>query len=151
MDDLTLKAKIDQALKTAMLLRQAETVSVLRGVKSAILYDEVAQGKREVGLNDDEVQAVLAREAKKRQESADLYTQGGNTEKASQELSEKKIIETFLPAALSGEELAELVNTVVTGNPDAPMGQLIGLVKAQAGPTADGATIARLVKEKIAS
>ena len=151
MDDPTLKAKIDQALKTAMLSKQAETVSVLRGVKSAVLYEEVAKNKRETGLSDVEVEAVLAREAKKRQESADLYTQGGSPEKAAKEISEKKIIETFLPTALSGEELSTLVNTIVMGNPDAPMGQLIGLVKAQAGPTADGAAIARLVKEQIST
>lgn len=75
-----LKQKIEQDIKTAMLAGDKTLVMTLRGLKSAILYIEVAQGIRDTGLPDAEVIDLLAKEAKKRQESADLYKQGGNQE-----------------------------------------------------------------------
>jgi uncharacterized protein YqeY len=96
---------------------------------------------------------LLAKEAKKRQESADLYVQGGNQEKAEAELEEKKVIEKYLPEQLSEEEVAKLVDEAIaqTGaNSLAQMGQVIGMVKGKVGAAADGALIARLVKEKLA-
>jgi len=97
---------------------------------------------------------VLAREAKKRQEAADLYKQGGSTERAGQELAEKQIIEEYLPEPMSGTQLAELVKAAVaavTAPTMADMGKIIGAVKAKAGTGADGATIARLVKQALES
>lgn len=148
MADLALKARLDQALKQALLGGDSFTATTLRGLKSAILYAEVAANKRDQGLSDDEIQAVLAKEAKKRQESADLYVQGGSQERADNELREKAIIETFLPAQLSDDELAKLVDDVMAANPDVQMGQLIGLVKQQAGAGADGGRIAAIVRTR---
>src|SRR5262249_42906474 len=128
-------------------------VTTLRGLKSVILNEEVAKGLRDSGLPDDEVTALLAKEAKKRQESADLYVQGGNQEKASAEIEEKKVIEGYLPEQLSEEDVAKLVDEVIaqTGaNSPAQMGQVIGVVKGKVGAAADGALIARLAKEKLA-
>jgi uncharacterized protein YqeY len=73
------KQQIDADLKTAMLAGDKTLVTTLRGLKSAILYVEVAENAREKGLPEDAVVAILQKEAKKRQESADLYLQGGNT------------------------------------------------------------------------
>lgn len=149
-----LEQRIEQDLKTALLAGEAERVSTLRGIKSVLLNVKVATGKRESGLADDEVLSLLAKEAKKRQESADLYIQGGNRERADAELSEKAIIESYLPAQLSEEEIAATVDEVIaqTGasGPQA-MGQVIGQVKARLGASADGAVIARIVKEKVSS
>ncbi len=89
---MSIKQQIDQDLKQALLSGKKDLVTTLRGLKSAILYVEVAQNKRETGLPDQEVIEVFTREAKKRQESADLYAQGGNAEKQQAELTEKKII-----------------------------------------------------------
>jgi uncharacterized protein YqeY len=150
---MSLKEKIDQDIKQAMLAGEKTLVTTLRGVKSVILNEEVAKGVRDSGLPDDEVTALLAKEAKKRQESADLYVQGGNQEKAEAELEEKKVIEKYLPEQLSEEEVAKLVDEAIaqTGaNSLAQMGQVIGMVKGKVGAAADGALIARLVKEKLA-
>ena len=139
-------------LKAAMLARDSATVETLRGLKSAILYAEVASGKRESGLSEDEILALLAKEAKKRQESADLYVQGGAQDRADKELSEKAMIEQYLPAQLTEGELLGLVDaTIAHMQADGPqaMGKVIGAVKANAGPSADGAVIARLVKERL--
>jgi uncharacterized protein YqeY len=146
-----IKDQITADLKQAMLAGDKLKVEVLRGLKSAILYAEVAAGARSGGgLDDIAVTAVLSKESKKRQESADLYTQGGAGDKAQRELSEKAIIDGYLPASLSEAELQALIDKVVTAlgglNPQT-MGQVIGRVKLDAGPAADGAIIARLVKE----
>ncbi|HMH30920.1 MAG TPA: GatB/YqeY domain-containing protein [Methylomirabilota bacterium] len=147
-----LEQQLEDDIKAAMLARDSQKVTILRGLKSALLNVKVATGKRDSGLTDDEVLPVLAKEAKKRQESADLYVQGGSQDKADAELAEKAIIETYLPAKLSEEEIIKLIDGVIadTGaaGPQA-MGQVIGQVKAKAGPTADGGLIAKLVKEKL--
>jgi len=147
-----LEQKIEQDIKTALLAGDAQRVSVLRGVKSALLNEKVAKGKRDSGLGDDEVLAVLGKEAKKRQESADLYEQGGDATRQQAELAEKAIIEEYLPEQLGEDEIAKLVDEAIAATgaegPKA-MGQVIGQVKQKAGASADGALIARITKEKL--
>jgi uncharacterized protein len=147
-----LKQQIEQDIKTAMLAGDKTLVTTLRGLKSAILYVEVAQGTRDSGLPDAEIINLFAKEAKKRQESADLYKQGGNLERAEAELKEKEIIEQYLPKQLSDDELKAIIEEVVGSMQDvtpAQMGQIIGAVKAKTAGSADGAKIASLVKERI--
>lgn len=136
-----------------MLGGDKDRVSVLRAIKSAILYAEVANGSRESGgLQDAAILAILQKESKKRQESADLYVQGGNQEKADAELSEKAIIEEYLPAQLGEDDIARLVDEVAAENgaiTKETMGAAIAAVKAKSGGAADGATVARLVRERI--
>jgi hypothetical protein len=149
-----LEERLEQDIKSAQLARDSQRLSTLRQVKSVILNAKVASGKRESGLSDEEVLPILAKEAKKRQESADLYRQGGSQERAEAELAEKAIIEAYLPAQLSEEEIIKLVEDVIAqsgaSGPQA-MGSVIGQVKKLAGPTADGGTIARIVKDKLSS
>src|SRR4051812_34462418 len=104
-----LEERIEQDLKRALLAKDERTVSTLRGLKSAILNAKIASGKRESGLEDAEVLSILGKEAKKRQESADLYVQGGDQSRADAEIAEKAIIDAFLPAQLSEAEIARLV------------------------------------------
>lgn len=148
---MTIKEQIDADLKSAMLAGNKTLAETLRGLKSAILNVEIEKGAREQGLSDDEAIQVLSKEAKKRQESADLYKQGGNSEKEQAELAEKKVIEKYLPEQMSEEELGKLVDEAIAqiGKDQSKMGQIIGAVKQKAGPSADGATIAKLVKEKL--
>ena len=149
--DGSLEQTIEQDIKTAMLGGDALRLSTLRVLKGALLNVKVATGKRESGLSDDEVLSVLAKAAKQRQESADLYLQGNDQVRADQELAEKAILEAYLPAQLSEAEISELISEVMasTGNDKGAMGQIIGQVKQRAGSTADGALIARLVKERL--
>lgn len=147
-----LKARIDQDLKTALLAGDKVLATTLRGLKSVILYAEVAKGSRDQGLPDDEIILLFSKEAKKRQESADLYKQGGNEEKAAAELLEKRVIESYLPAQLSDDELSKLVDEAIAeagaSGPSA-MGQVIGLVKQKTAGQADGSRIAQLVKQHL--
>lgn len=151
---MSIKSRIDSDIKQAMLDGKKELVTTLRGLKSAILYAEVAKGLREQGLPEEEEISVLAKEAKKRQESADMYRQGGDEERAKAEAIEKQIIETYLPAQLSPEDLNKLVEEVVRElevSGMQAMGQVIAKVKERSQGRADGATIARVVKEKLAA
>jgi uncharacterized protein len=147
-----LEERLEQDLKTALLAGDAQRVSVLRGLKSVLLNEKVATGKRETGLTDEEVLPIFSKEAKKRQESADLYKQGDDEARQQAELSEKKIIEEYLPAQLSEDEVAKLVDDAIqqTGaSEQKDMGKVIGAVRAKAGAQADGGVIARLAKEKL--
>ena len=148
---MSLKQQIDQDLKQAMLAGDKMLVTTLRGLKSAILNEEVAKGVRETGLPDDDIVNLFTKEAKKRQESADLFKQGGNDEKASQEQAEKEVINNYLPEQMSEEDLAGLVDVAIAsmGKDPAKMGQIIGAVKQKAGAGADGAAIASLVKQRL--
>ena len=147
-----LEQQIEQDLKTALLGGDKERVSALRNIKSVLLNVKVNTGKRDSGLDDEEVIVLLSKEAKKRQESADLYVQGGDQNRANAELAEKKIIEAYLPAQLSEEEITSIIDAVMQENDlhgKADMGKIIGAVKEKTKGTADGSVIARLVKDKV--
>jgi uncharacterized protein YqeY len=144
-----LEQKLEQDLKAALLGGERERVDTLRLLRSALLNIKVAKGTRDQSMSDDDVIAVLSKESKKRQESADLYMQGGRPESAEKELREKAIIDAYLPAQLSEDEIAKLVDEAIAASPAPNMGQIIGQVKSKAGASADGAVIARLVKERL--
>lgn len=146
---MALKQQLDQDIKTALLSGDKSKAEVLKSLKSAVLYEEVAQKLRDTGLTDDQMLVVFAREAKKRGESAELYKKAGESDRAAAELSEKEIIDSYLPKQLSNEDLEAIVDEVVSQNPGANMGQLMGLVRAKVGQRAEGGRIAQVVKAKI--
>jgi uncharacterized protein YqeY len=145
-----LKERLTENIKTAMLAGDKPRVEVLRGMKAAILNEEVSKGVRDAGLPDEQIEQVLAREVKKRIEAAELYAKAGRQELADTENYQKGIIEEFLPQQLSDEELNEVVASVVAElGEGAHMGQVIGAVKSKVGQSADGARIAAVVKQKV--
>lgn len=144
--------QLDKDLKAAMLGGDKQRAEVLRGLKNALQYEAVAQNSVDRSLDDEQIQKVLAREAKKRQEAADIYQKAGENQRAQVELAEKMIIGQYLPGQLDESAILALVKDEIgkADNPSAQnMGQIIGAVKASAGASADGATIARLVKEAL--
>ncbi len=150
---MAIRQQLDDDVKAALLAGESMRVETLRGLKSAILYADVAAKKRDSGgIPDHEVLAVLAKEAKKRQESADLYVKGGRQELADKELAEKAIIYKYLPEQMSDEALGALVDEVIKDQGAEgvqAMGKVIGAVKSKAGNTADGSKIAQFVKERL--
>ncbi len=149
---MTIKEQLDQDLKKAMLAGDKTLATTLRGLKSAILYAEVAGGSREQGLPDAEIITLFGKEAKKRQESADLYVRGGSQERADAELSEKAVIEAYLPKQMSDEELAALVDEAIIAVGEAgpqAMGKVIAAVKERSQGQADGGRIAAAVRQKL--
>ena len=142
--------KINQDLREAMLNKEALLVSTLRGLKSVILYFKIDNGgKRDQTLSDQDMIRLLLKESKKRQESADLYKQGGNQEKADKELAEKTIIDSYLPEQIDPQKLQAIVNSVVSDFSDdkTKIGAIIAEVKNRTNGRAEGFKIAELVKE----
>src|SRR5690606_13033107 len=136
---MALKARIDADLKTALLGGDKFTAQVLRGLKAAVLNEEVATGKRDEGLDDASVEQVVAREVKKRSESAALYEQNDRAEAAADERKEAEILSAYLPAQLSEDELRKIIEETIqkfgaTGPAD--MGKVIGADKAEVGTAA---------------
>lgn len=149
---MALMQRLQDDTKAALLGGDRFVGETLRNLKAAILNEEVAQGKRDTGLSDAEIEKVIAREVKKRNESATLYEQNDRAEQAADERREAEILSAYLPQQLSEAEVKAIVDAKVAelGATDAKMmGQVIGAVKAQAGNTADGALIAKLVKEAL--
>lgn len=148
-----IKEQLERDLKQALIARDSFRATVLRGLKSSILYAEVAAGSKDSGgLSDEEIISLFQKEAKKRQDSIDLYDKAGDAERSKAEQDEKRIIEEYLPAQLSEEEIAAVVEKVIadTGASDIKaMGQVIAKVREQTKGAADGSLIARLVKERL--
>ncbi len=144
---MELKTKITADLKTAMLARDAFTTNVLRGLKSAILDEEVKTGKRDEGLNDVEVEKILAREVKKRKEAASMLDEA----RAKNELKEAEVLQKYLPEMVSEEDLAKLVDEKVAeiGKDVKNMGRIIGEIKGKLGASVDGALLSQIVKAKL--
>lgn len=150
---MTIKQQIEIDIKSAMLAGDKTLTTTLRTIKGAALNIEVAKGIRDIGLPDEEYIALLSKEAKKRQESAEMYMAGGSEERADAEKAEIKIIEKYLPDQLTNSELREIVNTVLSKFADVnmgKMGQIIAEVKKVAEGQADSARIAAVVKESLA-
>lgn len=149
---MTLKERIDGDLKEALLKREADKVTTLRGLKASILNEEVRLGKRSEGLSDEEIEKLLMGEIKKRREAMDMYEASGRGDLYEEEETEAKIIEKYLPQQMSDDELMDEVEDVISGLPEGEsvnMGKVIGMVKMLVGSRADGARIARAVKEKL--
>ena len=149
---MSLKETIAADFKSAMLARDSFKTELLSGLKAAILNEEVAKGARETGLSEEAIEQLIAREAKKRDEAAVLFDQGGNQESADKERKEAEVLKAYLPEQMGEEELTALIDSVVDelkpeGMKD--MGRVIGAVKAKAGNSADGALVAKLVKDRL--
>lgn len=151
---MALSQRIQDDIKAALLGGNRFEAGVLRNLKAAILNEEVALGKRDEGLDDATIEKIIAREVKKRHESIKLYEDNGRPELAEEEKQEVAVLSAYLPKQLSEDEIREIAQNVIAeiGNATPQMmGQVIGGVKAKAGTAADGATVARIVKELLHS
>lgn len=149
---MALKSRVDNDLKTALLGGDRFLADTLRGLKAVILNEEVAQGKRDAGLDDATIEKLIAREVKKRLDSVEQYRAADRPELADSEQKEAEVLQAYLPAQLSEADIKKIIEETIAvmGVSDpAGMGQVIGAVKGKLGNTADGSTIARLVKEAL--
>ena len=127
-----LKERLRADLTTAMKARDELRTATLRMVLAAVSAEEVA-GKEARELSDDEVQAVLRREAKKRREAAEAFGSAGRSEQAEREKAEGEVLAGYLPSQLEDADLAAIVADVVTrtgasGMKD--MGKVMGAAQA---------------------
>lgn len=148
----TLKPRLQQDLTTAMKQRDELTTATLRMALTAVTNEEVS-GKQARALSDDEVLAVLRRELKKRREAADAYDQGGREDAAQRERDEGEVLQRYLPAQLSDEELAALVAEAVTqtgATGPGDLGRVMKVVQPRVAGRADGGRVAAAVRSALA-
>ena len=147
-----LKDQLQQDLTTSMKARDELRTSTLRMVLTAIGNEEVA-GKAARSLSAEEELKVLAREAKKRREAAEAFRSGGADERAERELAEESVLEAYLPAQLSDEELhalvAESVQEAGASGPQA-MGAVMKVVGPKVAGRAEGGRVAAAVRAALA-
>ena len=149
---MALKEQIDNDLKAALLGGNRLSSTVLRSLKAVILDEEVAKGKREEGLDDTSIEQIVAREIKKRNESAIIFENACRPELATDERAESEVLSAYLPAQATEAEIKAVIEKVkneLGANNPSMMGQVIGAVKAELGNSADGGLIAKLVKESL--
>ena len=147
----SVKTRMQTALTAAMKARDEVALSSLRQALAAISVAETA-GSEQVVLDDAQVLAVVAVEVRKHHETADAFVTAGRPEKVERERAEAAVLEAYLPATLSEEELdgiiaAEIAAAAADGAAGMKaMGKVVAAVRATAGPPADGAAIANKVK-----
>jgi uncharacterized protein YqeY len=151
MSNESVKDRLQADLTAAMKAREELTLSTIRMLRAAITNAEVA-GDEAIELTDDQTIAVLRSEAKKRAESAAVYEENDRPDSAAKERAELEVIERYLPAAMSDDDLVAIVDEEVAAAAAAgveggkAMGIVIKAVRERAGASADGARIAALVK-----
>jgi uncharacterized protein len=146
-----LKDRLRADLTTAMKGRDELGTATLRMVLSAVTAEEVA-GKQARELTDDDVLAVLRREAKKRREAAEAFAGAGRAEQAERERAEEGVIATYLPAQLDDADLAAIVADVVTATGAAgmkDMGRVMGAVQGAVAGRAEGGRVAAEVRRQL--
>lgn len=155
-DTKTVTERLQADLTAAMKARDEVALSTIRLVRAAIMNAEVA-GPEAAELTAEQVVAVLRSEAKKRSEAATVYDDNGRPESAAKERAELEVIERYLPAAMSDDDLVAIVDAEVAAaaasgaDGGKAMGLVIKAVRDRVGNGADGGRIAAIVKSKLQS
>lgn len=147
--------QIQEDLKTAQLAKDETKVSTLRLLLSEIHnFEIVLRQSSGQAISDEQIISVIQREVKKRREAAEAFRSGGREVNAQKEEAEMAVLQTYLPAQLSNEELTSIVETSINevgASSMADMGKVIGAVMGKVKGQADGGTVSALVKERLSS
>ena len=148
----TLKDRLEKDLLAAMKKRDAVGLRTLRGLKAALQTKELEKGRG--SLSDEDVVAVLQKQARQRKEALSQFEDGGRGDLAEREKEELAIIGTYLPEELTEAELEKIVlEAVATANASSPsdMGKVMGLVMLRVRGRADGNRVRELVSSTLSS
>ena len=147
---MSLVAKIDADLKAAMIARDAEKLSVLRMLKSAVKYAAIEKGGADSVPSDLDVIAAIRKEVKKHEDSVTQFTEAGRPELAEKEKKELDFLKTMLPAQMTPEKMEELVKEAIAeigATSKAQMGSVMKAAQAKAAGQADGKTLSQIVQK----
>jgi len=143
---MSLLQRLADELKTAMRSKDSDRVGALRLLKSAIGYAEIE--RKTDRLPDGEIVAVVQREAKKRRDAIEQFEKAGRTDLVAKERNELRVLEDFLPAPFSPDELEALVRSTIqeeAASSKKEMGRVIKAAQAKAAGRADGKAISSVV------
>lgn len=148
-----LKAKIEDAARSAMKNREELVLSVLRLLLTAIHNREIEKKAKAGGgsgeMTDEEVMAVIRSEAKKRKDAVAEYTRGGRAAAAEKESAELAILEEYLPREISDEEIEKLVRPLAAGRPMSDFGAVMKEAMKSVAGRASGDRVSAAVKRML--
>lgn len=148
---IELRDQITADIKAAMLAKDSVKLNTLRFLSAAIKQKEI--DSRPNPLTADDVMAVVKKLVKQRKESIEQFTNAGRNDLADQETAELKVMEAYLPAQMTKEQIEKIVIDVIaeTGAKTVKdMGTVMKAVQAKTAGTADGKTISEIIKSKLA-
>jgi len=146
---MSLSTQIMEEIKTAMRAKDTVALEALRAIKSELLLAQTATGSKEEISEADEIK-LLQKLVKTRKDSAKIYTEQSRMDLAEPELAQIAVIEKFLPAQLSEDEVEAIIAKIIADTAAsgiASMGKVMGIASAQLGGTAEGKTISMIVKK----
>ena len=149
---MTLAQRIDSDLKDAMRARDATRLGVLRMLKSALKYAGIEKSGAAGELDDAEATQVIRKQVKQRQDSIESFEKGGRAELVEKEKNELAILNSYLPAAMSTEELSRLVKETigeVGATSRAQMGAVMKALGPKVGGRVDGKTLSQEVQRQL--
>ena len=148
-----LAARIPEDMKTAMKAKDAVSLNVLRALKTAMTNAAIEKGHLSATLDDTEVAAIIRKQIKQRQDSFEQFTKAGRAELAATEKAEMDVLAKYLPAALTPEQIGELVATAIAdsgASSKADMGKVMKLAQERAAGRADGKLLSQEVAKRLA-
>ena len=149
---MTLEQKIMEELKTAMKAKDEAALRTLRAIKAAIIIEKTAEGAHG-DINEATEVKMLQKLAKQRRDSLDIFVKQSREDLAAKEREELAIIEKFLPAQMSQEELHAAVKAIIEqvgATSPADMGKVMGVASKQLAGKTDGKAISEAVKQLLA-
>jgi len=148
---MSLQQQVMDAMKIAMKAKDSQALEALRAVKSALLLAQTESGVK-AEISEEVELKILQKQVKQRKDSAVIYKKQGREDLAAPELAQAAIIEQFLPAQLSEEEVAKVVDAIIAQTGAASMkdmGKVMGMANGQLAGKADGKTISTVVKARL--
>lgn len=149
---MSFTTQLTEDIKNAMKAKDTVALNVVRGLKSAVKYVAIEKLGAEGDLPDADALAVVRKEIKKRQDSVASYESAGRQDLADTEKAEIAVLEKYLPAAMSTEELIKLVEAVISevgATSKKEMGAVMKLLQERAAGRADGKTLSSEVSKRL--
>lgn len=143
---MSLEQNIEQDYKEAFKSKKETEVNTLRMLRSAL--KNLAIDKKTDSLSDEDVVSIVKKELKKRQDSVESFKKAGRDDLSSKEEAEMTILEKYMPAMLSEEEVEKIIDQVIAGGQN-NFGQVMKEVMAQTKGQADGKLVTEKVKQKL--
>ena len=151
---MNLSQRVDEDLKEAMRARNASKLGVLRMLKSALTYAAIEKSGAEGKLTDAEAAQVIRKQVKQRHDSIESFEKGGRAELAAKEKEELSILNTYLPQAMSADELAKVVRETIAevgATSKAQMGAVMKALQTKVAGRADGKMLSAEVQKQLSS
>jgi uncharacterized protein YqeY len=151
---VNLSERVDSDLKTAMREKNAMKLGVLRMLKAALMNAAIEKSGAQSQLNDADAVQVIRKQVKQRQDSIESFEKGGRAELAAKEKEELSMLQSYLPQAMSVDEIAKVVRETVAevgATSKAQMGAVMKAVQAKVAGRADGKTLSTEVQRQLSS